>query len=458
MAQIIRSVKFQIYMDSKLEQQIKETLYYYKEVVRYILKTIKRYKNCLIPWKVKGQKQWNKLKDWLYTKYGLNAIEYLINSVKKTKNREGRNAIKDLKKNFPTMPKLPRDTRRSCINVAIGLFKGYRFHYEAVRIAREIIPLYHILCTVQNLVSPREFRISHVMRVYRSKHRIPKNTWNAVYQKIKKYFKKGILNPPRFPAAPAVLEIYKERITKEYGEYCVKVPLVAGNKFRKRTIYLKGFGYAHKFFNTWAQKSLMLLHNGEIFVQGVFFKNAPKTKLKRPHHMIGVDLNYATNLATVAILSEKNKVKSSFIRGFAKERISRSRGKKKGRIIADFSHKTAKEIVSIARRNNGWIVLEKLEFKNTLKKRGKYHDWSYGQIISLIKEKALLEGIPVMQVNPKGTSYTHWYCGSTDTVRDRKKSLLYCNICNKNICDHLNSALNLAKIGWQRISDFPVIT
>ena len=71
-------------------------------------------------------------------------------------------------------------------------------------------------------------------------------------------------------------------------------------------------------------------------------------------------------------------------------------------------HYVAKKIVKVAEEYNAVIILEDLEKLKDNKKNAKLswesHLWCYRRMQSYIEYKALLEGVKIVYVNPKGTS------------------------------------------------------
>ncbi len=108
-------------------------------------------------------------------------------------------------------------------------------------------------------------------------------------------------------------------------------------------------------------------------------------------------------------IQKKYPKKWRFVKGI-REAIRRL-GRRAKNILIDSCHYISRRVVEVAREYEALIVLEDL---SKLKGRAngsrefnkKLTLWAYRRIQSYIYYKALIEGIPVVYVNPKGTSRT----------------------------------------------------
>ena len=77
-------------------------------------------------------------------------------------------------------------------------------------------------------------------------------------------------------------------------------------------------------------------------------------------------------------------------------------------ILTDSSHYVAKKVVKVAEEYNAVIALEDLEKVKNKKNNSKFswelQLWCYRRVQSYIEYKALVEGIRVVYVDPRGTS------------------------------------------------------
>jgi len=128
-------------------------------------------------------------------------------------------------------------------------------------------------------------------------------------------------------------------------------------------------------------------------------------------------------------------------------RVKRRRGKER-RWKAHVNHILSKQVVEEARRTRSALVLENLRHirsrsLGTKRFRRMIHAWSFGQLIAFIRYKAKLAGVPVIVVDPRGSSTTCSRCGAKG-ARDRAE--FHCRVCGL----HLNSDLNAARVLRQR--------
>lgn len=89
----------------------------------------------------------------------------------------------------------------------------------------------------------------------------------------------------------------------------------------------------------------------------------------------------------------------------------RKHGKRARNIIADSCHHVSKRIVEIAMEYNALVVLEDLsKLRNRANGSRRFNKklslWSYRRIQSYVHYKALIEGLRVVYVDPRGTSKT----------------------------------------------------
>ena len=114
---------------------------------------------------------------------------------------------------------------------------------------------------------------------------------------------------------------------------------------------------------------------------------------------------------THKIIAEKIQRKYSkkwrFVKGI--RNAIRKHGRRARNILTDPYHYISRMIVEIAKEHNAIIVLEdlnklRINANGSRKFNKKLILWTYHRIQSYIYYKALIEGLHVVQVNPKGTS------------------------------------------------------
>jgi len=111
------------------------------------------------------------------------------------------------------------------------------------------------------------------------------------------------------------------------------------------------------------------------------------------------------------------------------------------------NHVVSKEIVAFAASyRRPVIVLEELggirqRAKQGKAQRGDFHSWAFHQLAQFVEYKAAAEGIPVVYVDPRGTSQRCCVCGASGTRRRHDFS------CGCGYRDHAdrNAASNIAQ-------------
>ncbi len=153
------------------------------------------------------------------------------------------------------------------------------------------------------------------------------------------------------------------------------------------------------------------------------------------------------------VIAEKIQKKYSkewrYVKGI-REAIRRH-GRRARNIIIDACHYVSKRIVEIAKEYNALIVLEDL---NKLKSRAngsrklnrKLTLWTYRRIQSYIHYKALIEGIHIVYVNPRGTSKTSPIGGKLVFVKYRWVRLPNGHMITRDIVASWNLALRELKL------------
>jgi len=234
---------------------------------------------------------------------------------------------------------------------------------------------------------------------------------------------------------------------------------------------LQWYSYLDKYFNvSWKLKEILVSYrDNEIWIHFTFKK---KVVLKKPKTIMGVDINF--NNITYTIIDTKGELKTMGIIPFnglkralahkiIAEKIQRKysrkwryvkgireaiskHGRRARNILNDSGHYISRRIVEIAKEYNALIVLENL---NKLKSRAngsrrfnkKFTLWTYRRIQSYIHYKALIEGLQVIHVNPRGTSRTSPVGGKLVFINYRWIKLPSGHIITRDIVASWNLAL-----------------
>jgi len=145
-------------------------------------------------------------------------------------------------------------------------------------------------------------------------------------------------------------------------------------------------------------------------------------------------------------------VKSHMIRNDRRLRKSvfQKYGVKQHNRVQQILHHASKQIVLNAKRNQFGIVMEKLTGIRKLYRkgngqgrdyRGMMNSWSYAELQRQIEYKARWEGLPVIHVNPSGTSVKCSVCGSR--MKPEENRQLKCQTCGLTVDRDVNAARNI---------------
>ena len=244
---------------------------------------------------------------------------------------------------------------------------------------------------------------------------------------------------------------------------------VFGNEWVE--LKLVWYSYLDRYFNnSWKLKELLISYReGEVWVYLTFGK---EVNLRNPRTIMGIDINFGnitytiidmsgnlvamgtipfnglkralTHKVTVERIQKKYPRKWRFIKGI-REAIRKHGGKVKN-ILIDSCHHFSRRVVEIAREYDALIVLENLNKLRTRTNGSRKFNkrlslWTHRRIQSYINYKALMEGIPVTYVNPKGTSKTSPISGKLLFINYKWVELPNGHIVTRDIIASWNLAL-----------------
>ena len=132
----------------------------------------------------------------------------------------------------------------------------------------------------------------------------------------------------------------------------------------------------------------------------------------------------------------------------AKRHLKKLSGKE-SRFHRDVNHVISKKIVAKAKDTVKAVALEELKgirTSTTVRKaqRSRNHSWAFRQLRSFIEYKAALAGIPVILVNPRGTSHICPECGHNERGNRPNRDTFRCVQCSfSGNADHV-AAINIA--------------
>ena len=129
-------------------------------------------------------------------------------------------------------------------------------------------------------------------------------------------------------------------------------------------------------------------------------------------------------------------------------KVKASKGKE-SRWMSDVNHKLSRQIVDIAKLNNSAIAIENLigireRIKASRKVNRMLHSWPFAELINFVKYKANLEGVPVIEVDPRSSSRTCSRCGHIEKSNRKNQATLLCRACGYNPNADINASFNIA--------------
>ncbi|MEX0763909.1 MAG: transposase [Nitrosopumilaceae archaeon] len=165
-----------------------------------------------------------------------------------------------------------------------------------------------------------------------------------------------------------------------------------------------------------------------------------------------IDLSYATK-----IKEKYRRAKSHFRRNDnrIKAKLFQKYGTKQKNRVNQLLHKTSKQLVSTNQR----IIMENLTGIRKLYRKGngqgrnyraKLNGWSYYELQRQIEYKSLFNGIPVIYVNPRGTSSK---CSRCEAKILEENRMIRCPQCDLHVDRDVNAARNILARGMQFVPD-----
>lgn len=136
------------------------------------------------------------------------------------------------------------------------------------------------------------------------------------------------------------------------------------------------------------------------------------------------------------------------------DRIKQAKGKER-RWMTDINHKISQQIVDMALEyDHPVIVFERLDgirYRTRGSKRFNrmMSSWAFRQLINFVKYKAEREGIPIIFVDPRGTSKTCPKCGHSSRSNRPEQSQFRCVRCGYRANADAVAALNIAGRGLE---------
>jgi len=207
----------------------------------------------------------------------------------------------------------------------------------------------------------------------------------------------------------------------------------------------------------------LILRNHRFYLAVVV--DAPETNQYDPTGALGVDLGLV-NLAVdsngttykgesvdrVMVRNERIKAKLQECGSKSAKRHLKRLSGDEARYRRNMNHNISKRLVATAKDTGRAIVLENLKgirAQTTVRKaqRRRHNSWSFNQLRQFIEYKAKLAGVPVIYVNPRGTSHTCPRCGFQAKHNRPRRDRFECVRCGlAGPADYI-AALNIAARG-----------
>lgn len=144
----------------------------------------------------------------------------------------------------------------------------------------------------------------------------------------------------------------------------------------------------------------------------------------------------------------------------ARQRIFAKYGRRQKNRVQQILHQTSKRIVEDAKQKQHAIAMEKLTGVRRLYRKGngqsseyraRMNLWSYAELQRQVEYKALWVGIPVVYVNPAGTSAKCSICGSRLARILEENRTLKCPGCGFVVDRDVNAAKNILALGMRAV-------
>jgi len=217
------------------------------------------------------------------------------------------------------------------------------------------------------------------------------------------------------------------------------------------------FSFGYHYLNNFEKINQIEINNQFVFVS---VSVNEKEQVKKTN-TIGVDLNTTGHAAVIAIpltgkvikLGKKaNHIHTKYknirknLQKKAKYKKVKTIKNREYRIVKDLNHKMSKKIVQTALESNSNINIEDLtDIRKTAKSRKSFryalNSWSFYQLRQLIEYKAKLQGVKVVNIDPRYTSKSCSRCG---LLGNRNRKIFKCPHCGH--VDHAdgNAGFNIA--------------
>jgi IS605 OrfB family transposase len=138
-------------------------------------------------------------------------------------------------------------------------------------------------------------------------------------------------------------------------------------------------------------------------------------------------------------------------------RLLKKRSRKEQRFATDTNHVISRRIVSLAKRTERGISIEKLDgirerVRAKKRERTKLHSWSFAQLGGFLSYKAKLAGVNLVEIDPRYTSQQCSQCGHTEKANRKSRDSFVCKSCGHTSHADENGAANIRLRGLEMLA------
>ena len=270
----------------------------------------------------------------------------------------------------------------------------------------------------------------------------------SILKAWRKKIRRGEADPKEPPRVKRLFVKFHSMLFKFTGDR-LRITIRKGKQI---WIDLRFGKYHRKFIDEWKNGKLKI---GEIIItpEKVIVPFKKEVELIQPKQWLAIDINEC-NVTGVSsnghwfiidtsevkrirhvYFEKRRKIQSGIKTGKRRKELLAKYGRREKNRVKDILHKVSKTIVEYAKVRGCGIILEDLKgirkrinFDRIMNRR--LHNWSFRKLQYYIEYKAKLNGIPVVYVNPKGSSSHCPICGEklTPNGQWRFKKCKKCNI------------------------------
>jgi putative transposase len=166
-------------------------------------------------------------------------------------------------------------------------------------------------------------------------------------------------------------------------------------------------------------------------------------------HIIRVDTKELRTIHSTYFAIRRRIQKLSKEKPRTAKRLMAKYSNRERRRTQDLCHKVSRQIVDFAKQNGFGIMMENLRgirqrIKYNKKLNRRLHSWNFYRLQFYIDYKTRLEGLPVVYVNPRGTSSTCPICGGKLTPNGYRG--VRCSKCGYENDRDITACLNLLRM------------